>query len=58
MRCDATDCAHNEQGQCNAPDMYVDATACCATYKPTGMKEEMPEEMMGGPGGQMDKALY
>ena len=58
MRCDATDCAHNEQGQCNAPEMYVDATGCCATYQPTEQTSGIPEDMMGGPGGQMDKALY
>jgi len=60
MRCDATDCQHNEGGQCSAPEMYVTETAACGTYAPVEQAQQpmAPEGLMGGPGSQMDRGLY
>jgi len=62
--CELTDCEYNVNGQCQAGSIQVvrsDAGALCSTYSATSAQAPEGagiEGLMGGPGSQMDKALY
>jgi hypothetical protein len=56
--CELQDCVHNTDMVCQAPEIQIIASngmAECSSYESS---EGMGEGLMGGPGGQMDKALY
>jgi hypothetical protein len=60
VNCELEDCVHNADMVCQAPEIQIIATngmAECASYE-SSQVPMVEEGLPGGPGGQMDKALY